>query len=287
MADVFAVRKIDEDGVERTAALKVIRAEHAKNARFLRMFSDEAKILLRLAHPNVVRAFDHGITEVTRFIVMEHLEGRTLADIWDTLAATGEPLSIRLGAWICARVAGGLHAAHELADEQGRPLAVVHRDVDPTNVFLTCSGEVKVIDFGLATARERREQTSQGVLKGKLAYFAPERFGSATIDRRVDVYALGVVLWEAGTMVRLFKRDTERATYQAVAEGRRPPVRAHREGYPDALEAIVERALQKDREQRYESADAMRRDLDAFVGDADAALRAELAALVQRFRARS
>ncbi len=276
MADVYLGRGTDDDGRPQRVALKVMRAEHGRDTRFLRMFSDEAKILARLSHPNIVRTLDYGITNESRFIAMELLVGHSLMDLWEALRKSGDRVSFKLGAWICARAADALHAAHELTDARGAPLHLVHRDVNPTNIVLTYSGDVKLVDFGLAKATDRRERTREGMLKGKLAYLAPELFGGETIDRRADTYALGITLWEIGTMTRLFKRDTDPETLRAVRELEPPDPRTLGKGYPAALGYIVSRALRRDRGLRYATAAELARDLDGFVGGGAAEARGEL-----------
>jgi len=281
MATVYIGRARLEDGTEERVALKVIRDELAHDEQFKSMFIDEAKILARLSHPNVIHTLEYGVTGHHRFIAMELLSGRTYSDVWDLLATSGDKLSVELGAWICARVAEGLHSAHELVDETGSPLGVIHRDVNPSNIFLTHAGEVKLIDFGLAKARVRLSKSADGIVKGKIPYLAPEQAHGWPIDRRIDVYALGTTLWETVTMKRLFKRDTDVDTLLAIREAKVPDVRTMIDGFPDALWKIIERALKVDREERYATADDMRRELDAFVGDS-APRRAELSALLTR-----
>lgn len=281
MAHIYVGRGSGE-GSEELVALKVMRDEYGHDPRFLRMFSDESKILARLSHPNVIRTVDSGITQEHRFIVMELLAGRPLADVWDLLAARGERISLRLGAWLCARIAAGLHAAHELRDDRDAPLAVVHRDVNPSNIFLTYAGDVKLIDFGLAKASVRRSRSEFGVVKGKIPYLAPEQISTRPIDRRIDLYALGTTLWEVSTMVRLFKRDNDLETLRAIREAKVPDARQLVKDYPEPLWAAVDRALQADPENRYQTAEAMRADLDAFANDTQGEMKAELAALVSR-----
>lgn len=266
MANVYVGRAKGPDGGDGLVAIKVIRDEYGKDPRFLRMFSDEAKILERISHPNVIRTFEYGIDRDHRYIVMELLAGRTLADVWDTLAAHGRSLPLSLGAWICARVAEGLHAVHDLTDDDGVPLSIVHRDVNPANVFLTYAGEVKLIDFGLAKARVRRDRTSRGIVKGTLAYLTPEQVELRPVDRRTDIHALGTTLWEMTTMRRLFKRDDDFETLAAIRASDVPDPRSVVPGYPDALAAIVARALRADPDQRYATAGELGAHLDAFVG---------------------
>jgi serine/threonine-protein kinase len=281
MATVYVGRAVRDDGEEELVALKVIRDELATDPQFEHMFIDEAKILASLSHPNVIHTLEYGVTGNHRFIAMELLSGRTYADVWDLLVEQNEPMPLRLGAWICARVAEGLHSAHELLDEDGLPLNVIHRDVNPTNVFLTHSGEVKLIDFGLAKARRRMSKSADGIVKGKIPYLAPEQAQGKPIDRRIDVYSLGTTLWETAAMKRLFKRDTDVDTLLAIREAKVPDVRTMREGFPEALWGIIERALRVDADDRFQTAKEMQDALDAFVGDASD-MKRELAALLAR-----
>lgn len=268
MASVYLGRTT-KNGAEELVALKVIKEELLEDANFSDMFLDEAKILSRLSHEHVIRTLEYGVSGRRHFIAMELLLGRTLADVWDPLAKDGKRLPLNLAAWICARVAEGLHSAHELADENGTPLLVVHRDVNPTNIFLTYDGRVKLIDFGLAKARKRASKKSlAGVVKGKIPYLAPEQTHMKPIDRRVDIFSLGTTLWEVGTGRRLFKRDTDFATLQAVREGNIPDPRTFHPDFPEALFRITSKALQYDPKDRYQTADAMRRDLDAYLAGA-------------------
>jgi serine/threonine-protein kinase len=282
MAHVYVGRGVADDGREELVALKVMRDEYGHDPKYLRMFSDEAKILAKLSHPNIIRTLEYGITSEHRYIVMELLAGRSFADVWDLLASRNERIPIELGAWICARVAEGLHAAHELTDERGDLLSVIHRDVNPSNILLTYSGDVKLIDFGLARARARRERTVGGIVKGKMPYLAPEQITTAPIDRRIDIYALGTTLWEAGTMTRLFKRDTDVETLRAIRDAAVPDPRALVAGYPDKLAEILARALESDRDRRYATAEDLQLDLDAFLAGRGGSPKHELAGLLLR-----
>lgn len=282
MATVYIGRAGREDGTEERVALKVIRDELAHDEQFRSMFIDEAKILAQLSHPNVIRTLEFGLTGHHRFIAMELLSGRTYSDVWDLLAIKGERVPLWLAAWICARVAEGLHSAHELVDETGQPLGVIHRDVNPSNIFLTHSGEVKLIDFGLAKARVRLSKSADGVVKGKIPYLAPEQAHGKPIDRRIDVYALGATLWESVTMKRLFKRDTDVDTLRAIREAKVPDVRQLVEGFPEELWYIIEKSLREDRDARYDDADEFRKELDEFVGGRSPQMQEELAALLMR-----
>ncbi|MGH7297637.1 MAG: serine/threonine protein kinase, partial [Polyangiaceae bacterium] len=264
MATVYLGRTRDASGAYRLAAVKVIRHELRQDQRFVRMFLDEARMLSRLSHPNIAATYEWGTDDAQHFIAMELLLGRTLLEVWN--ACKERKLALRLdhAAWIAARVAEALHYAHELVDEQGAPLHVVHRDVNPSNIFLTFDGEVKLFDFGLAKAKGR-EASRAGIVKGKLPYLSPEQVAQLPLDRRSDTYMLGTTLWEMTTMRRLFKREDDVETLMAVRAGLVPDPRATVPTYPEDLWAIVRRALARDREERYATTAELARDLDAFV----------------------
>ena len=188
--------------------------------------------------------------------------------MWDACRSRGVRLTYPMIAWIGARVAEALHYAHELRDEQGRPCDIVHRDVNPTNVFVTNEGVVKVIDFGLAKATNRASRTATGVIKGKVAYMSPEQAKGERVDRRSDVFALGATLWELACDRRLFKGDDEVQTLERVYAAKVPDPTRLVAGFPPALWEALEPALARDREARYATAAEMALALDAFAGPA-------------------
>jgi len=270
MATLYLGRGQDADGGEELVALKVIKEGLAGDQEYEAMFLDEARILAKLSHANVIRTHEYGITKGGHpFIAMELLLGRTLADAWDLHAAEGGHMPLELGAWICAKVAAGLHSAHALRDEEGALLQVIHRDVNPSNVFLTYDGDVKLIDFGLSRARKRSAKTGDGIVKGKIPYLAPEQASPGPIDRRIDVFALGATLWEVCTGRRLFKRETDAETLMAVRDANIPDVRTLRPEVPESLATIAHRALAVDPGERYGTAAELHRALDAHVGHRD------------------
>src|SRR4051812_19891491 len=175
MASVYLGRLHGPAGFQRVVALKVIKEEFCRNPEFVTMFMDEAKIVSQLSHPNLVQVIELGTEGDRLFIAMELLFGQSLWQVWDVCRARGVRLRYDMAAWIGARIAEGLHHAHEMKDASGQPLMLVHRDVNASNVFLTYAGEVKVIDFGLAKAANRTYKTAAGIVKGKLAYLSPEQ----------------------------------------------------------------------------------------------------------------
>ncbi len=278
MATVYIGRKMDA-GKEQLVALKVIKDELAQDETFIHMFLDEARVLSRLSHPNIIETLEYGVTGAHRFIAMELLLGRSLMDVWEALASKGERVPLALGAWICARVADGLEHAHTLVDEDGQQLHVIHRDVNPSNIFLAFDGRVKLIDFGLAKMRNQRAKTGDGIVKGKVPYLSPEQILQDQVDGRSDLYSLGTTLWELGAGKRLFKRDSDIATIDAIRQANVPRLTETVPDYSPALWAIVERSLQPKPDARYLTAGAMAADLDAFLAALPEAQRPSAATL--------
>jgi serine/threonine-protein kinase len=263
MANVYLGRSSDAE--HPIVALKVIRPEYARDLQFVAMFLDEAKLVSRLAHPSIVKVYEQASQDGQLFIAMELLFGQSLATVWEASEKRGPRLSPEVVAFIGARVADGLHHAHELKDDAGVPQHVVHRDINPSNIFVTYGGQVKIIDFGLAKAVDRLTTTMAGVVKGKLAYMAPEQVAGPDVDRRTDIFALGTTLWELTVGARLFKGANDVETMNNVREARVFDPRSVLPAYPPSLAAILMRALAKDRDARYSTAADLAKDLDAFV----------------------
>jgi serine/threonine-protein kinase len=266
MASVWLGRRIGRPA--EFVAVKVIRPEHARNKEFVAMLVDEAGIASRLSHPNIptLHAFGGSSEDVPQpYLVMELLRGHTLLETFKTMHASGKRFKPEVVAWMGAQVANALHYAHELSDDGGKALQIVHRDVNPANIFLTSEGVPKLIDFGLAKARDRIASTAIGVVKGKLAYLAPEQAHGKTADRRSDVFALGITLWELSLDRRLFLEETDVQTVRRVREADVPDPRTIEESYPPQLADTLMRALAKDPKERWQTAAELRDGLEAFV----------------------
>jgi serine/threonine-protein kinase len=262
MASVYLGRRDDDTHPDlKLVALKVIRDDFADDPKYREMFDDEAKILSRFAHPGIIRHVDYGHAEQHSYLAMELVLGRSLMDAWDACAAAGKRMPVDLGAYVALQVADALAYAHAMTDDEGEHAALIHRDVNPTNIFLTYDGQVKLLDFGLAKARGRKHESVRGIIKGKVAYFAPEQITEDIVDHRIDIYALGATLWETTTGRRLFKRDNDVETVRAIQAHVIPDPRSFVEGlYPESLWRIIERALQKHPSDRYGSAREMAED---------------------------
>jgi serine/threonine protein kinase len=265
MAILYLGRGAEPSGPRSMVALKVIRPEYARDLQFVAMFLDEAKLTSRLDHPSIVKIHEQASQDGKLFIAMELLFGQSLATVWEASDKRGPRLAPEVVAFVGARVADGLHHAHELKDEAGVHQEVVHRDINPSNIFVTYGGQVKIIDFGLAKAVDRLTSTMAGVVKGKLAYMSPEQITGPRIDRRTDIFALGTTLWELTVGKRLFKAPNDAETMHNVKEARVPDPRSLLPSYPPALARILMRALARDVEARYATAGELAKDLDAYV----------------------
>jgi serine/threonine-protein kinase len=285
MATIYLARARGPGGFDRPFAIKRIHPHLAKQRDFVDMFLDEARLQSRISHPNVCAVVDFGEVDGTYFMAMEYLLGRPLTAIMKAVADRPElQRSLRwqaLAARMIADACEGLHAAHELKDEHGRSFHLVHRDVTPHNLLLTYEGAVKVIDFGVAFAEGRAHETRTGAVKGKFAYMSPEQVRGREIDRRVDVWALGVCLWELLAGRRLYgKRSDVELIHAIVNEPFSPP--SSFVPIVPALDAIVMRALERDVERRTPTARALGRELSTFIAASGIpAGTAELAELMQ------
>ena len=257
MASLHLARRRGAAGFQRAVAIKVVHPHLARDKKFVQMFLDEARLAVRIQHPNVVRVEELLEAEGTYLMVMEYVHGCSLFELLRSLAREGRRLSPDLVAWIGAQIADGLHAAHELRDDQGRLLDVVHRDVSPQNVLLSYSGHVKVIDFGIAKSSARAEKTRVGVIRGKIGYMSPEQANAQNLDRRVDVYATGIVLWEMLTSRRLFRAENDIQLLDKVRRPRIPAPSMYGE-VPEKLEEVVLAALRPDPGDRIPSGKELR-----------------------------
>lgn len=252
MAEIFRGRT-NTEGFEKKICIKRILPHFSEQEDFVTMFRDEAALAARLQHANIVQVFDFGSEEDTLFLAMELVDGADLRKLIDLAKKKGISLGIGHAMQIAIEVCRGLHHAHTLTDDEGHPLGIVHRDISPHNVLLSRAGEVKVTDFGIAKASARATHTGTGVVKGKLAYMAPEQAHSRPLDHRVDQFATGIVLWEMLTGERLFAGPDEVSVLRKVMTCEVPRPSERREGLPQTLEDIVMRALSEDPEARFHS----------------------------------
>ena len=251
MARVYLTLSAGPGGFNKLLVIKELRQELATDPEFVTMFLDEARLASRLNHPNVTQTYEVLTQRGQAALVMEYLEGQPLNALLARVGRQEMPLAVHV--WILARVLAGLHYAHELPDFDGSALNIVHRDVSPQNVFLTYTGQVKLVDFGIAKASGTAAVTRTGVVKGKVGYIAPEQVMALPIDRRADIFAAGVMLWEALTRRRLAMGEEVAVMHARVTTGA-PKVKDVQPDAPDALCAVCDKATSLDREDRYATA---------------------------------
>jgi len=254
MASVHVGRLMGPAGFARTVAIKRLHGRYAQDDEFITMFLDEARVAARLRHPNVVPIHDVVQTDNEVFLVMDYVEGESLSRLLKAGYEQDQPIPIDVSVAIICGALHGLHAAHETKGDDGEPLNLVHRDVSPQNIMVGVDGVPRILDFGIAKAAGRAQTTATGQVKGKLAYMAIEQLGGDEIDRRVDVYSAGVVLWEALAGRPRFRPPSHTALLALVMEGSITGPSEHRAGVPKELDDIVIKALQRDPAERFQTA---------------------------------
>ncbi len=281
MATLFLGKKHGAAGFTRHVAIKVVHEHLASDPDFVRMFVDEALLQARIQNPNVVHVEELGESDGAHFMVMEYVHGCALAQLLLSLSKRKRRPQIEIAVSIALQTLAGLHAAHELRGDDGKPLGVVHRDVSPQNVLLSRDGHVKLIDFGVAKAASSLNQTQGAMIKGKIRYMPPEQAFGKPVDRRADLYALGIVLWEMLTMRKLFGAQDDLALLEMVRDPKiDPPSRWASEVTP-ALDRVVLKALAKDPAQRFATAQEMRRALAEAVPAAAMVEASSIAELIE------
>lgn len=264
MADVFLSVARGPMGFNKLAVVKRLRRTLAAESAFLAMFLDEARLAARLNHPNIVHTYEVGQHADSYFIAMEYLEGQPLNKVIRASLKRNEQLDEAFCARVVVDALNGLEHAHKLCDYDGSPLAVIHRDVSPHNIFVTYDGHTKLVDFGIAKAATSSTETEVGVLKGKVAYMAPEQVSGGKVDQRADLFAMGIVLWEMLSGERLMRGDSTANMLHKLLSVPIPRV-SERRAVAAGLDAIVARALEKDPDARFSSACEMREALEAYL----------------------
>ena len=257
MAEIFLARGIGTTGVERYVVLKRILRDRANDVQLVKMFLDEARLASQLQHPNVAQVYDIGKLGDSYFFTMEYVHGETVRGLLHRARSLRRELPLNVIMTVIAGAAAGLHHAHERLGHDGKPLGIVHRDVSPSNLMVSYEGSVKVVDFGVAKAENRAQETRSGTVKGKIAYLSPEQCRGGAIDRRSDLFSLGIVFWEMLTVERLYKRNSDFENMTAIVTEAPIPPSTRRPGLAPELDAIVMRLLSKDPNDRYDTADQL------------------------------
>lgn len=282
MAVLYLAWRKGPAGFGRPVALKVVHTHLSRAPQFARMFVDEALLCARIRHPNVVHVEELGEHEGAYYLAMEYVDGASVEELLERLCAAGERLPVAMAVHIACALLEGLYAAHTLRGDEGEALGVVHRDVSPSNALVDRTGQVKLIDFGVAKVRGRAIETGAGTLKGKFAYMSPEQASGQPVDQRSDVYSLAVMLWEMLAMRPRFVADTELALLAMVRAPRIAPLSEIRSDVPPALDQVLSAALQRNPQQRHDNARELRRQLFDACPAARSVDGSELASLVLR-----
>ncbi|MGN6108180.1 MAG: serine/threonine protein kinase [Kofleriaceae bacterium] len=264
MAQIYLARQSGLGQFERHVVLKTILRERANDQRFVTMFLDEAKLAATLNHQNIAQVYEVDQADGAYFMAMEYVHGENTRAMLETALRRGWTIPLELATMIISGAAAGLHHAHERRGKNGQPLNIVHRDVSPANIMVGFDGSVKVLDFGIAKAEERATKTVGGTIKGKYGYMSPEQCKGKVIDRRSDIFALGIVLYELTTLRRAFKGNDDFGTMKRIVAGDVVLPSTAVPGYPRELEAIVLTALAGDPAARFQTAQELIEALDAF-----------------------
>lgn len=262
MAEVFSAESAGLEGFKKRVAIKRVLPHLAEKAEFIGMFLDEARLSAHLGHSNCVQVFDIGQGDNTYFIVMEMVDGSDLKGVIKYYRDRQQVIPLEEALLICVRICEGLAYAHELRDSNGTPLNIVHRDMSPPNVLMTRYGEVKIADFGLAKANSQLEESQPGIIKGKFGYLSPEAAQGQVVDRRADIFAVGIILWEMLAGRRLFQGKSDLETVKQVQRAQVPDITTINSGVPRSVAAVLARSLSADPETRYQAARHLGDDLN-------------------------
>ncbi len=265
MAEVFRAESEGLQGFRKQVAIKRVLPHLSSKKKFISMFLDEARLSAQLSHSNCVQVFDIGVGDNAFFIVMEFVDGANLKAIIEHIKKSGRDFPVEAAVYIGLELTKGLAYAHELTDNNGTPLHIVHRDMSPPNVLITKNGEIKIVDFGLAKANSQLEKSEPGIIKGKFSYLSPEAAMGQEVDLRTDVFAVGIILWELLAGQRLFLGDTDFQTVKKVQGAVVPPISGINKKVPLELEKIINKSLARDPQQRYTTARDLGMDLSKFM----------------------
>jgi serine/threonine protein kinase len=264
MAELYLAKVTRDHGFEKQVAIKKILPHLSDEGNLVKAFIDEAKLAALLQHENIIQLYDFGSIDGEYFIAMEYLFGKDLRKLVNKVKKAGSPVDLENTLYIVSRICAGLDYSHKLKDLQGKPLNIIHRDINPQNIFLTYEGQVKIIDFGIAKAASHNSTTHEGLIKGKVAYMSPEQALGNIIDHRSDIFSTGIILYELLAGRQMFEGETMHI-YSLVREARYEPLDNLKPGLPEKLYRVVDRALAKEPDDRYQTCGEMLADLEECI----------------------
>ena len=264
MAELYRAKVTREYGFEKQVAIKKILPHLSDEGNLVKAFIDEAKLAALLQHENIVQIYDFGNLNGEYFIAMEYLFGKDLRKLTYKAKEKASPIDLENTLYVISRVCAGLDYSHNLKDLKGKPLNIIHRDINPQNVFITYEGQVKIIDFGIAKAASHNSTTHEGLIKGKLAYMSPEQANGKTIDHRSDIFSTGIILYELLAGQRMFQGETMHI-YSQVRDAAYKPLESLVPDLPARLHDVVQHALAKEPDKRYQSCGEMLADLEECI----------------------
>ena len=264
MAELFLARTTSHAGFEKLVAVKRVLAEHADNTKLVEMLLSEARLAATLHHPNIVQVYDVDDDDGTYFFTMEYVQGKNLREVIRSAARQGKWLPLEHVINIAIGAAAGLNHAHDQRAADGTPLGIVHRDISPSNILISYEGTPKIVDFGIAKAANDPRSDTAGALRGKVPYMSPEQCRGEPLDRRSDIFSLGIILWELSLGKRLFANLKGQELVEHIANTQAPRPSTFKPDFPPDLERIIMRALHLDRDRRYASARELQLDLEDF-----------------------
>lgn len=266
MAEIFLAKMEGPGGFEKLLALKRILPHLSADHEFISMFIDEAKTTSQLTQSNIVHIYEFGEIDNTYYLAMEYVEGKNLRQILARSEELNRPVPVEHAVYIAAKICEGLDYAHRFRDKSGNEaLQIIHRDISPQNILVSFEGEVKLTDFGIAKTRAKAGKTKAGILKGKFGYMSPEQALGEPLDQRTDIFSTGIILFEMVTHQRLFASPNELSTLKKIQEAKIPPPSLFNPDISFELEEIILKALEKDKDKRYQTARDFQRDLNRFL----------------------
>ena len=269
MAEIYLAHSQTTEGIGRFYAIKKLPFKYADNKEFIDMFKSEASMVMNLSHGNLVHVVDFGVSKGSFFIVMDFVRGRNLRQVLRKMAMNKKAFTLSESLYIASKIATGLDYTHNAQNEEGQKLNIIHRDISPQNIMMSFNGELKIVDFGIAKNLKNMSKTESGILKGKFSYMSPEQSEGNALNCQTDIFSFGIILWELLANARLFVAKNEMEILKKIRKCEIPSVREYNPNIPPEVEKIVKKALEKDKNKRYQTTREMEKDILHYLNKTD------------------